>query len=481
MNKKTLKKGLNVFSEQFIYVSATILSSGVHFLYSILVKMKIEPIEYGIYSTCILLQTYMVYLQLGTLNAFNRDYPQLIGANKQEEAKRYRDTVFSFLLIVFSVAIMIITVLIFIFKEMFDLDERYVFGLIFCAIITGLTIIENFGNYRRRIDGGFSFVSYITLLELVAVPLGLVLVRLLGYYSIYVTSIVSMLIGIIAYYRSSYADVTFGVDKRIVKDILISGMPLLINGLIWTVVNSVDKFVILGFINTEALGLYSIAQNAFSYMVLIPSAMSQLFYVKMGKCYGEEKNVKKLYNISLKYTCILTFITSVIALFAFYLFPMLVEVIMPQYAAGIPSAQILIIGVSIYAATMVNGNILTILKKNRIIVINSILMCIFNAVCSVLLVSIFEAKIEYVAIGTSLSYTIVAIFILCQIRKCTDCSVGSLLKGSVFPICIALLPGVLIYNTGINKIIGLVLSLIFVALVFFAVNYKSLKEFFKKG
>ena len=167
MNKKTLKKGLNVFSEQFIYVSATILSSGVHFLYSILVKMKIEPIEYGIYSTCILLQTYMAYLQLGTLNAFNRDYPQLIGANKQEEAKRYRDTVFSFLLIVFSVAIMITTVLIFIFKEMFDLDERYVFGLIFCAIITGLTIIENFGNYRRRIDGGFSFVSYITLLELV--------------------------------------------------------------------------------------------------------------------------------------------------------------------------------------------------------------------------------------------------------------------------------------------------------------------------
>ena len=49
--------------------------------------------------------------------------------------------------------------------------------------------------------------------------------------------------------------------------------------------------------DAEALGIYGIAQNAFSYMVLVPSAMSQLFYVKMGKEYGASGNIGTWYII----------------------------------------------------------------------------------------------------------------------------------------------------------------------------------------
>lgn len=108
------------------------------------------------------------------------------------------------------------------------------------------------------------------------------------------------------------------LNKSLIKMILVSGSPLLINGLIWTVVNSIDKFVILGFIDTEALGVYGIAQNAFSYMVLIPSAMSQLFYVKMGKEYGASGKIETLTDSSMNYTAILAGLTSMIALIAYF-------------------------------------------------------------------------------------------------------------------------------------------------------------------
>ena len=67
----------------FIVVSAsTVIASAISFLFSVISRRYLSPLEYGTYSTCLLLQTYISYGQLGVLNSYNRDYPQLIGAEE---------------------------------------------------------------------------------------------------------------------------------------------------------------------------------------------------------------------------------------------------------------------------------------------------------------------------------------------------------------------------------------------------------------
>lgn len=467
-----LEKLKNKGIEHFLFVGATILSAGIHFVYSIYVKAYILPLEYGMYSTCMLLQTYLAYLQLGSLNAFNRDYPQLVGAKKDTEARNYRNTVFSFLLCIYALSILIIAVTINIIGKQNGMDTRMVLGFILAAVLTGVTIVENFGNYRCRIDRGFKYSSIVTLLELLSIPLGIILIPRMGYYAIYLTAIIAMIIGIIFYFKPSYKDIKLSFDWKLLKVVLISGSPLLINGLIWTVVNSIDKFVILGYIDTEALGVYGIAQNAFSYMVLIPSAMSQMFYVQMGKKYGETGEKETLLNVSNNYAIVLAAVTSFIAVVAFFLLPLMVETFMPNYANGVPAAQILILGLSIYAATLINGNILTILKENKALLINSICMCVFNAVCSVALVYILGAKIESVALGTALSYTFCAFIIIYQVNKYAKYSIIKLLMASVIPVVITLIPSVILYYCINNKIIGLILSVLII-LAFYVMLIKK--------
>lgn len=458
--------------EQILFVGATILSAGVHFIYSIYVKAYVEPLEYGMYSTCLLLQTYFAYLQLGALSAFNRDYPQMIGAGKTQEAKEYRNTVLSFLISVYSVAFVIITITVNIIGNIKNLDIRLVYGFILTAMITVVTTIENFGNYRSRIDLGFKYASIVTILELLSIPIGIVLVSKIGYYGIYITSILSMMIGIFSYFKSSFRDFKFTFNIPLLKIILISGMPLLINGLIWTVVNSIDKFVILGFMDTEALGVYGIAQNAFSYMVLIPSAMSQLFYVKMGKEYGASGKIHRLTEISLEYSSILAGVTSIIALIAFYFLPTLVEKFMPSYSEGILAAQILILGLSVYAATLINGNVLTILKKNGALLIGSICMCIFNVMCSIIYVKVMGARIESVALGTATSYVFCAFIIVYQVHKYTNCRIMKLVNASVIPVCISLVPGEIVYSCISNKVLGFTIAIVCV-IVFYLFFYRK--------
>lgn len=481
MGKAKNKIIFKTVSEQVLFVGITIFSSGVHFLFSVFVKAHVNPYEYGIYSSCLILQTYLSYLQFGCLNAFNRDYPQLVGAQKNKEAEAYRNTVFTFLLLSFFIVSVLLCVLLLLVGKKRELNEKYTYGLILCTILTAVTIIENFGNYRIRIDRGFKYISIVMFFELLPIIGGIWLIPIIGYYAIYITSLSSVSLGIVLYLRRAYWDIKFRIDKKLLKEIIVSGMPLLINGFIWTVVNSIDKFVILGFISTEALGIYGIAQNAFTYMVLIPSAISQLFYVMMGKEYGKTKSIRALTRVSVKFTAILAVITSFLALLAYYCLPMLVGWAMPDYLGGVPSAQILILGLSVYAATLINGNILTILKQNRVILRVSVYMCAFNLLCSIGFIAVFGKKIECVAMGTAVSYMINSIIVIYQVQKYTECRWEELFKVSVMPVCFTLLPGYMIYHLPVNKLMGLAGSILS-AIVFYLLFFREyfLAEFRSK-
>ena len=458
--------------EQILFITSTILSAGIHFVFSIYVKAFVSPLEYGMYSTCLLLQTYMSYLQLGTLNAFNRDYPQLIGAGKKEQCKKYRNVILSFIIINYFLMGSFIFVIVIINSLINNIDIRYTVGLILMVIITIITMIENFGSYRCRIDNGFKYISFVTCMELLSIPISFLLIKKIGYYAIFINSILAMVIGVILYFKPSYKDFRFEFDRDLLLDIIKSGMPLLISGLIWTVVNSIDKFVILGFINTEALGIYGIAQNAFTYMILIPTAMSQIFYAQMGKEYGRTGDVKVLIKVSMNFSSIISAITSIIALIAFFFLPVLVQNFMPSYDNGVPASQILILGLSIYAATLIYGNILTILKENKALLINSACMCIFNLICSISYVLYLGTNIESVALGTATSYIFCTLIIIYQVRKYTNCKVLPLINSSVIPVCISLIPGILSYILIDNKILGFIVAIIFVVL-FYGIFYRK--------
>lgn len=480
MNENTkgnfVKMLLRVGGEHVFFVFATILTSGVHFLFSVYIKKYIMPLEYGIYSSCVLVQTYLAYIQLGTLNSFNRDYPQLIGANNIEEAKKYRNVVFSYLIFVGLCVIAIASIVLVGYEKKRNVDIRYSLGVFLCTIISVFTLIENFGNYRARIDKGFRFVGVVMLLELLPVLMGLYLIPRYGYYAIYVYNIFTALIGIIFFFRVSYSDIKVCIDFSALKDIIIAGAPLLINGLIWTILNSIDKFLILGHMNTEQLGMYGIAQNAFSYMVLIPSALSQMFYAKMGREYGERKSVKHLSKTALGYSRSLVMVTSMMVLLAFFGIPILVRAIMPAYVDGVESAQILIVGLAVYASTMINGNILTILKKNSILLRNSICMCFFNLIFSSLMIKLNGASIESVAYGTSISYVVNSFLIVKSVSKATNTNMFALLRASSVPVCISILPGIIVYYIIENKIIGFIIAVMIVIMICSLIY----KDFLKK-
>ncbi len=468
--KPIFKRLVDKGSEHFFYVGATLVTAAVHFLYSVYVKANIDPLVFGIYSTCLLLKSYFSYAQLGSLNAFNRDYPQLIGAEDKEKAKQYRDTTFTYVLVVFATLSLVMSIAILLVGSFKGTDGRYTYGLIFCAFITTTSVIESFLSSRVRIDGSFKFTSLVIVTELLATGVGFIIVPLMGYYALYIVTIGASCIGIMMYYKRGISDITLQLDRTLLRTIILSGIPLLINNLIWTIVDSIDKFVILGFMNAERLGLYSIAQMAFSYMIMIPSAMSQLFYVNLGKVYGATGSKEQLNRVAINYTLVIATVMSFLVLTAYFFIEPLVILIMPKYSDGVSSAQILMLALAIYTPTMVNGNILTILKKNAALLRGSIYLCILNAVCSIAFVMLRGVNIESVALGTAMSYLMRTVILIVQLKREADSDVGEMIKVSIIPVILIAGPGIAIYHSGLSIWIGFILAL-GIALVIFLLMY----------
>ena len=124
-------------------------------------------------------------------------------------------------------------------------EQKYTVGFVLSSVITTVTVLENFLASRVRIDGDFRFTSFVIVAELLAVGAGFFLVPRIGYYSLFYVTMLSMLIGIGMYYKRGIADLHLSIDGLLLRSIIISGTPLLINNLIWTTVNSIDKFVII--------------------------------------------------------------------------------------------------------------------------------------------------------------------------------------------------------------------------------------------
>ena len=92
----------------FIFLTAgTVICAIINFVYSVLSKRYVLPEELGIFSTCMIVESYLSYLQLGSINAYNRDLPQLLGAGKTEEAKNLKNSVFTFLLVVYGATLVL--------------------------------------------------------------------------------------------------------------------------------------------------------------------------------------------------------------------------------------------------------------------------------------------------------------------------------------------------------------------------------------
>lgn len=461
----------------FIVVSAsTVIASAISFLFSVISRRYLSPLEYGTYSTCLLLQTYISYGQLGVLNSYNRDYPQLIGAEEKGKSNMLKNTAFTFSSsIYFFIDIAVILIFSFLYYIR-RISLEYCVGYILSAVLVLLNNISDFGMNTIRMEGGYNYTAFVNVFRVViAASVGFVGIKYWGYFGIYVMPLTMAGISICLYFRRAFKCLKIKINTKVLKNSLLTGAPLMINNLIWTIVASVDKFVILGFMSTELLGIYSIAQLGFSITVLIPQSIAQVFYIKISTVYGKRKDENELIRLCNDYTMINSLCTSIICVLGYYLLPIFVDIVMPKYTNGIFASQIMLLGVAIYSSTILYGNVFSVLRLNSELLWTSAVLCVFNTCFSIALVTGFGRTIENVAIGTSISYAAYTLLIIHKLSQRFHVRKVIFMKKCWLPVGVIVLPAIVTEYVLENRYMSFLFSLIWMGIAGF-ISIQKIKE-----
>ncbi len=454
-------------SADFILVTiSTVICSGLSFVFGVFAKKYVPPLEYGIYSTCLLAQTYMAYAQLGVFNAYNRDYPQALGRGDKADAAKMKSTALTFQIAIYMLVLVAFEIVVAIIYHGSFGSNLYAVGYALCPFIILIKSVDDFSVQTTRIHGYYNFSAGVGLIRTVlAMACGILAVKQVGYYGLYVMPIASSLISILLNYKKGIKGTKLSLDFAYAFGMIKSGMPLLINALIWTLVTSVDKFVILIFLTTEDLGIYSVPIMGFTAMVLVPQSLSQVFYNKMSILYGKCQDKKILLDKGRFYTMKTAVITAVACVMVYFIMPIFVEIFMPRYTDGTLATQILVVAVAIYSTTMLYSNIFSVVKLNKELIKNSLWLCLFNVIFSTSLVLLVGKNIEMVAVGTGVSYAVYSLLLMIKMSKTFDYSFTKLLTRSWGPMLLVLLPMLLFDVMISNMYIAMLLSLVVAGIV----------------
>ncbi|MEC2159773.1 oligosaccharide flippase family protein [Virgibacillus halodenitrificans] len=399
--KKLLK--LPVLSSIFSFGSATLISSALSFVLGIVSRNILGPEQYGYWVSLSMAFTFIPLLQLGVLNAMNREIPYYFARNSIEEVNQIRQKTFSYL-ITFPTFIMLLLLLISIFTYNSNVASEYKIGLIFISFIGMLLFLSAYVEMYYKSIQDFKNASKLIVVKGVTQSLlSIIFILQHGFIGLFLGVMVALIIEILMG-RQAFKKMKFVFDFRLQNyvPLIKIGFPILMVGLIWSVLIATDKIILTIMMDSSALGNYSVALLVFSSMMLLPQVISQVYYPKIVTMVSKEEHqqIKQSYK---RVNLVLLVISVLIVAFGLLLLPSVIRLLMPEYEAGVVSAQILSVGLIPLTLVNYSANYFNA-THNQKLYIKILLLCIVvNILVSTILLLIFP-DISMVAIGTSVSF-----------------------------------------------------------------------------
>ncbi|MDQ0221218.1 hypothetical protein ELQ35_18470 [Peribacillus cavernae] len=382
--------------------SATLLSAILTFLVGVATRNILGPEQYGYYLTISLAFTFIPLLQLGTLNAMNREVPFYLARQDGKRAQEIRNSTFSFL---FTVPLLSVFLLILgsICLFFIGIDMEYKTGILFTSFISIFLFLTGYIEMYYKSEQNFRVASKLMFIKSVSqCVLTLILVLWIGYEGLYIGMLLALMIEVLVG-RKSFQNIRFIFDIEKYKQLIKVGFPILLVGLVWSLMIAIDRIIIAIMMTPEDVGNYGVGMLVFSTMMLLPQVIGQVFYPKIVELVSQKKylEIKKYHR---KVNKNLAVVMAIIVFAGYFSIPFFIEWFMPEYVKGTQAAQILILG--IYPLTLVGfaANYFNSINNQKKYITIQTITILINITLSITFLQL-NFNISSVAIASAMSFT----------------------------------------------------------------------------
>ncbi len=382
-------------------------------LTGLIIAKVLGPAEFGVYSVLILIINYSHYSHFGLLNAVIKKVPFYIGKKNYEKAKETEDIAFTGATIITILISLALIILSFFIKRV---SEHTIKGLIIIALIIILKRLYFLYQNHLRVEKRFitfgknlfiySLTYFILIIFLsLGYKLGIPLIVKFKIEGILIASLVSYLFLIFYIFIINKFRFQIKINKRKTIQLVKIGFPLLTMGIMYVILTSIDKIMIIKFIDKVNLGYYSIAVFVAELIYFVPQAMAYVVYPHFLERYGKNENKDYIKNHLIQPTLVISYLLPIMIGLVFISAPFAIYYLLPKYVYGVTSLKILVCAI-FFMSIVVNSKLflITINKERHILFLQGI-----SIVIAVILNYIFIKGgygIMGVAIATAITYFI---------------------------------------------------------------------------
>ncbi len=402
-----------MFKDTGIYAIANYISQGIGMVNSILLRNLLGPTSMGVWNLIQVILGYCGHAGVGTTKALARDYPFLIGQNRQEDAANLKNTTLCFSLMMSIIpAVILLTYVLF---KGSSLDKSYRMGLIF---LSGFLFLQRFYDVIMtllRSDKKFGVLSVLIILNAILMLIvTLILVSSFNIYGMYTGTFLVMLISIIyIFYKHPY-QLKFRLNKKELLSQLKVGMPLVVCSFLIEFLKGLDRILIAKYIDFYNVGIYSIAIMVNTYIMSAPMMFAHVWYPNLQEAYGKRQTNDGIKNFLHKPLKVFSVFLPFVSCSAMICVPVLVITFLPDYVGGLKVMNIYLIGSYFIILAQFCSNFLITIDRYLILIPALLFSIAVNFILNRYLI-IKTGQIDHVAIGAVISFAIFAIFCLVRV------------------------------------------------------------------
>lgn len=324
-----------------IFVSTAVKQLG-RFLSGYISALLLGPSLFGLWNGSRLIIDYGAYLNLGTLYAMERQIPYYKGADEKHKIRAVEYNSF-----VVNTGGILLGALVTLITGVSCMEGQLRFTVVTVSLILFAQYMGTFYQYHLRANQLFTSLATNSFVDFLGSMIAIGATVLMGYAGFLAGFLLRTLIIWYSAARSSpfifnWSMVKDYLDITVLKELFKFGLPIMAVGLVSLAYQSLDRMVILKYLDIQQLGFYSLSTVITIPLSLINRSVIGVLYPKMSKDFGASGDMKILQRYILKPSKAIVCMSSIFVGFFHIALPFLVYIFLPQYREGVEAATILI-------------------------------------------------------------------------------------------------------------------------------------------
>ena len=353
--EKKVIKDATAFSGTLYFSQALYVARGF------IIAQVLGPALYGVWSIFKAFFASAPYFGLGTQQAMLREVPFSAGEGNKNRKAIITQTSLSWNLLLTSMIMILAFIISFTSFAAEYAGELRLAGFLFVLNALHVFIRTKFKSEQKILMLSKFMLSYAVLNTLFGLTF-LFFFRLSGLLIGMILAHISLFIYLI---KNDYLSLQFFIDKKILKELLGIGFPIMILMFLFFLMGNIDKFLVFIFLGKTTAGYYGLAAFVSSMVGYISHSISTVIFPRMMYMYGKTQEIKQIEKYLNKPLVFLSAVIPIILGLIYINIEAVINLFLPQYKPGVTALHILIAALLFSTLWSLPTNMLIALKKQK--------------------------------------------------------------------------------------------------------------------